>query len=154
MTDSLFDTDIRHSVFIAAPCEKVFETITSAAGWNAFFTTNMELDAQPGGRVVWRWTNWGPDRISGEDTATVIEIDPPSHFSFNWHPVGPDHPTTVTMELTPRNAGTVLTLTETNYPDTPKGRATILDCACGWGEALTLLKVYLECGHIYGPVSE
>jgi len=45
--------------------------------------------------------------------------------------------------------GTVLTLTESGYKDTPEGLAMILECASGWGEAITLLKFYMEHGVVY-----
>jgi hypothetical protein len=32
------------------------------------------------------------------------------------------------------------------YPDTPDGRRALLDCAAGWGEALTLCRFFLERG--------
>ncbi len=39
----------------------------------------------------------------------------------------------------------------TYYPNSPEGRGNMLDCASGWGEALTLLKFYLEHGIVYTP---
>jgi len=42
-----------------------------------------------------------------------------------------------------------LRLQEHGYQDTPTGRKAFADCACGWGEALTLLKFYVEYGLKY-----
>ena len=40
-------------------------------------------------------------------------------------------------------------LLEHGYQDTPSGRLAFADCATGWGEALKLLKFYLEHGVKY-----
>ena len=59
--------------------------------------------------------------------------------------------TTVAIDLTemPGGEGTAVRLIETGYPDTPGGLAALLNCAAGWGEALTLLKFWLEHGVRY-----
>ncbi len=40
-------------------------------------------------------------------------------------------------------------LREHGYHDTQSGRAAFADCATGWGEALTLLRFYVEHGLRY-----
>lgn len=40
-------------------------------------------------------------------------------------------------------------LIDSGYPDTPEGRHALMDCACGWGEALTLVKFFVEHGVTY-----
>ena len=70
-------------------------------------------------------------------------------FSFGWYPIGKEYPTTVTFQLEGTYGGTVVDITERNYPDTDAGRKMILECACGWGEAVTLFKFYLEYGVTY-----
>lgn len=45
--------------------------------------------------------------------------------------------------------GTVIRLREHGYPDTPEGISGLMDCATGLGEALTLLKFYVEHGVRY-----
>ncbi|UCC81415.1 MAG: hypothetical protein JSW64_01160 [Candidatus Zixiibacteriota bacterium] len=66
-------------------------------------------------------------------------------------PGGESYFTTVELALEGKHGGTVVTLTESGYPDTSEARAMILECACCWGEALTLLKFYLEHGVVYTP---
>ena len=39
------------------------------------------------------------------------------------------------FELESISSGTIVTITEEGYEDTPEGRAMILECASGWGEA-------------------
>ena len=53
------------------------------------------------------------------------------------------------MLLSEQSGGTILRLTEQGYTNDSNGRTMALECAAGWGEAMTLLKFYLEHGIIY-----
>ena len=147
-----FGHDIKQRTFIAAPPEKVYDTIASGDGWNAFFTYDTEVDPRPGGKMVFRWKDWGPDRYTLDAECKVLKAERPRLFVFEWYPVGKDNPTTVTFTLEAKRGGTVVAISETGYTDTPKAREMILECACGWGEAVTLLKFWLEHGVRYGKV--
>ena len=144
-----FDARIKQRTFIAASPEKVFETITSSDGWDAFFTTGMKLDPKPGGECTFKWKDWGPDFYSLGAPGKVVAVERPTLFSFQWGSTGKE--TTISFELEAKHGGTVLTCTEDGYENTPEGRAMILECASGWGEACTLLKFYLEHGVTYTP---
>ena len=144
-----FGKNIKHQTFIAAPPVKVYDVIASAKGWDSFFTTGMELEAKPGGKMVWRWKDWGPNFYTLDAEAKVVRAERPAVFAFEWYPVGKENPTTVEFKLEARHGGTVVRLTESGYPDTPEGREMILECAAGWGEALTLLKFFVEKGTVY-----
>ncbi|MEE9552970.1 MAG: SRPBCC domain-containing protein [candidate division Zixibacteria bacterium] len=141
--------DIKQRTFIAVPPERVYETITSGDGWNAFFTHATEIDPKPGGKMVFRWKDWGPDRYTNNSECKVLKADHPTLFEFEWGMVGRGFPSTVRFHLEANDGGTVVTLTESGYPDTDKARSSILSCACGWGEAVTLLKFWLEHGVRY-----
>jgi uncharacterized protein YndB with AHSA1/START domain len=144
-----FGKSIKHQTFILVPPENVYDTITTPEGWDAFFTTGLEVEPVAGGKIVFRWRGHGPDFYHTDAEGTVVEAVRPGRFAFQWYPVGQETPTTVTFSLTGQYGGTVVRLTEDGYPDTPDGRAMILECAAGWGEALTLLKFYLEHGLAY-----
>jgi len=146
MTRTL-DQKIKQRTFIAASPEKVYATITSAKEWDSFFTTGMRLDPRPGGRCVFAWENWGPDSYTLTASGEVLETEPPHRFTFKWGSKGKE--TRVNFDLVEKNGGTVVTLTEDGYRDDPEGRAMIMECASGWGEALTLLKFYIEHGITY-----
>ena len=151
--------------YIAAPIARVYETLTTAAGWDGWFTRGTSLDRE---RITLRWrdtgghrvTLWGPVHEAMETGGRVVAMDAPHRFAFEWTPAG--HPTTVDFALAPRGTGTVVSVTETGYRDDALGatgvvgamsaRSPLLMCASGWGEALTLLKVYLEHGVTYGEV--
>jgi uncharacterized protein YndB with AHSA1/START domain len=143
----MFDGRIRQRTFIAAPPEKVFDTITSAREWDAFFTTGMELEPRPGGKCFFSWKDWGPDSYTLTVPGKVKKAVRPERFEFEWGREGRE--TTVRFELKERKGGTVITLTEDGYKDDHESRAMILECAAGWGEAMTLLKFYIEKGIVY-----
>jgi uncharacterized protein YndB with AHSA1/START domain len=161
---------IRWRSFVQAPIERVYRTLTTADGWDAWFTRGADLDARPGGRFVLRWTDaeasrhrvtlWGPVHSNLEIGGQVVAAEPHEHFSFQWTTAG--HPTTVTFRLTRLGTGTVVALTESGYEAGDLGATGVVGqmenaspfamCASGWGEALTLLKFYLEHGVTYGSI--
>ena len=145
MTEQLQET-IKQATFIQRTPQEVFDAITSAEAWNAFFTHSSTLDAKPGGAFIWRWKDWGPDCYTVEVLGTVIEAVRPERFVFEW---GSSNPTRIAMLLSEQSGGTVLRLTEQGHLNDAKGRAMALECAAGWGEAITLLKFYLEHGITY-----
>jgi uncharacterized protein YndB with AHSA1/START domain len=143
---------IRHCTYIEAPPQRVYEMLTTAAGWDAWFTQGAEVDAQLGGRIRFRWVRWGVDHTTGEDGGRVLEAVPPRRLAFQWTPG--DSPTTVAFELELRGRGTVLSVTETGHTGSQGDLQALVECAAGWGEALTLLKMYLEHGITVGQVPE
>lgn len=141
-----FDTPIFHKVLIKANRMKVFNAITTAEGLDSWFTKGTEIDRQPGGKFIFRWVNWGPDKVTTESKAIVVEIIPPERFVFKWWE---DHYTVIEMDFIETEEGTIISLKESGYEDSKEGHRRCLECATGWGEALTLLKFYVEHGIIY-----
>jgi hypothetical protein len=82
----------------------------------------------------------------------VIEASRPELFVFQWG--SEERATTIRTEFAQVDNGTVVTLTEEGYRDTADGLAMILECASGWGEAVTLFKFYIEHGLVYGSAAE
>jgi uncharacterized protein YndB with AHSA1/START domain len=143
---------IEHRVYIRTPPEKVYEALTTAEGWDAWFTQGTEVDARPGGRIIFRWMDFGVNHYTSEAGGPVLEADPPRRFVFQWTPG--DSTTTIEFDLEPLSPGTVLTVTESGHAMTEKDLAALVDCAAGWGEALTLLKMYFEYGLTYSCVPD
>ncbi len=161
---------IRWKSFIAVPVDRVYRTLTTAEGWDGWFTRGTTLDARDGGQLRLRWNNaerdghrvtlWGPVHTGLEIGGPVVAADPNSRFAFEWTTAC--HPTTVDFRLAPQGPGTLVTLTESGYAESdlrPTGivgqmadHSPFAMCASGWGEALTLLKFYLEHGITYGRV--
>jgi uncharacterized protein YndB with AHSA1/START domain len=135
--ENLIDVEIKQATLVRAKPEAVYDAIATAEGLDAWFTVGSELDARPGGKMVFRWKNWGPDKYTNDSPATVVEADNPSYA------------TTIELDFEEVEEGTVVRLREYGYHDTLSGRAAMLECAAGWGEALTLMKYYIEHGVTY-----
>ena len=139
--------EIRMTTFVRAPRERVYDALTQAEQLDAWFTTGARVDPQPGGMMRWRWVDWGPDHVTDEDWGPVLEARRPERYVFQWQAkLGP---TTVEVDFEEQPEGTVVRLREHGYPATPEGVAGLMNCATGWGEALTLLKFYVEHGLRY-----
>jgi uncharacterized protein YndB with AHSA1/START domain len=141
--------EINHSTIIRADPMRVYNALTTSEGLDAWFTSGARVSALSGGEILFRWVNWGPDHITTEDGGPVLDATPPLRFVFQWHPDLPDYATTVEINFRPTEDGTIVSLREHGYADTESGLSAMLSCATGWGEALTLLKFYLEYGLHY-----
>jgi uncharacterized protein YndB with AHSA1/START domain len=150
--EELVVPDISVSTYINVPPKKVFEHISTGVGWDAWFTTGTTVDLSPGGQMVLRWRDWGVKHIDYEANCPIIEIDPPNKFVYQW--TSGECQTTITLTCAPMGEGTKFSVMETGYMPTEEGLWGFMDCSTGWGEAITLLKFYLEHGVTYGPVPE
>jgi uncharacterized protein YndB with AHSA1/START domain len=139
--------DICAATLVRAPRERVYDALTRAEELDAWFTTGAEIDLRPGEEMVWRWVDWGPNRVTAEDRGPVLEVRRPERYVFGWQSaVGG---TIVELDFEEHPDGTVVRLREHGYPDTPEAWAAFSECAVGWGEALTLLKLHVEHGVRY-----
>lgn len=143
---STFDTPILHKVLIHADREKVFDAMTTAQGLDQWFTQGSSIDRRPGGMLIFRWKNWGPDKYTGESKCPIVDVKVPEMFVFKWWE---DHYTTVEMDFEEVSEGTLVRLKEYGYEDSTEGHRRLIECATGWGEALTLLKFFCEHGVTY-----
>lgn len=137
---------IRCEVLVCAAPEAAYDAIATAAGLDAWFTAGASVDARPGGEIRFRWKDWGPAKVDAEDGGPVLEARRPERFVFQWSPDGPEYRTTVEVDFDRVPEGTVVRVREHGWRDTPSARRRMLDCACGWGEALALLKFHVEHG--------
>ncbi|HEY4000317.1 MAG TPA: SRPBCC domain-containing protein [Candidatus Xenobia bacterium] len=140
-----FLPDIVQCTYIEVAPDIVYRTLTTAEGWDAWFTQGTLLD---GTSIQLRWKDFGPNYMTAEDGGPILHAVSPARFAFEWSPGR--RPTTVRISIEPRGPGTVVTLRETGH--TSEDAETHVSCATGWGEALTLLKFYLEFGHVYRKV--
>ncbi|MFD1020852.1 SRPBCC family protein [Thalassobacillus hwangdonensis] len=136
---------IEHQTLIHVPREKVFRTLTTAEGWNAWFTDETSLVLKgKSGDIQLRWNGEGG---TIEDGGAIVEVRENAYFAFEWSPG--EGMTKVTFQLAEHDQGTIVTVKETGYSDSEKDIQACVGCAVGWGEALTLLKIYLEHGIVY-----
>ena len=143
---TIFKSPIIHKVLIRAPREQVYNAMTTANGLDGWFTTGAKINRQVGGILTFVWKDWGPDKVTDSVDCPILEVNIPERFVFQWWE---DHYTTVEMNFLENIEGTVVQLKESGYADTPEGHRRCLECATGWGEALTLLKFYVEHGLRY-----
>ena len=141
-----FDTPILHKVLIRAERDKVFDAMTTGHGLDQWFTKGSSVDRRPGGVLMFRWKDWGPDKHTGEAKCPIVDVIVPEKFVFKWWE---DHYTTVEMNFEETSEGTLVKLKEYGYEDSKEGHRRMIECATGWGEALTLLKFYCEHGVTY-----
>jgi len=143
---STFDAPILHKILIRADREKVFDAMTTAHGLDQWFTHGSSVDRRPGGMLTFRWKDWGADKYTGEAKCPIVDVEVPKKFVFKWWE---DHYTTVEIDFEETSEGTLVRLNEYGYEDSQEGHRRLIECATGWGEALTLLKFFCEHGVIY-----
>jgi uncharacterized protein YndB with AHSA1/START domain len=129
--------------------ERVYDALASSEGLDSWFTQGSEVDARKGGRIVFRWKNYGLDQYTGELEGPVLEAKRPERFVFQWKVDLGSYRTTVEMDFQQVQEGTILRLVEHGYRDDGNGLQNMLNRAGGWAEVLTLLKFYLEHGLRY-----
>ncbi|KQL50831.1 hypothetical protein AN964_24750 [Heyndrickxia shackletonii] len=138
---------IKHQAYIKVEKEKVFQTLTTAEGWNAWFTdrTIININIDGTGEIWLRWSYGDDHQREIVDGGKIIETIPCESFIFQWKPG--KNTTTVKFQLHPFKEGTLLILEEDGY--TNDDITSCIGCSVGWGEAITLLKVFLEHGIVY-----
>jgi glutathione S-transferase len=139
MPDRL-DVEATHKEFIRAPREKVYDAFATADGLNAWFTEGARIDARPGGAMVFRFVDWGADKINAEFAGRVVEARRPERFVFQWGIEKPETTTTVELTFEEREGGTLVQVREHGFVDIKNA----LGNSVGWGQALTLAKFWVE----------
>jgi len=110
----------RTQIDIDAPPARVWDALVNPAIIKEYmFGTNVVSDWQEGAPIVWKGEWQGK---SYEDKGTILQFRPEhilqySHFSpLTGEPDVPENYHTVTIELSPREGGTIVTLTQNNNP--------------------------------------
>ena len=137
---------VEAKVLVKASPERVWEALASGPGLDGWFTTGASVDARPGGRLAFRWERWGPDEFTGTYEGTVVEAEAERRFVFHWPVDARTCDTTVEIDLEARSGATLVRLVEHGFEEGPAGLREMLNRSCGWGEALALMKLFLEHG--------
>lgn len=132
------DVEAKHSEFIKAPREKVYDAFATADGLNAWFTEGARIEARPGGAMIFKFVDWGPDKINAEFPGKVLEARRPERFVYEWGE--PGEATTVELTFEAKDNGTLVRVREYGFVK----MASALGNSAGWGEALTLMKFWVE----------
>jgi glutathione S-transferase len=134
--------EAKHKEFIRASREKVYDAFATTEGLNAWFTEGGRVDARPGGAMLFRFVDWGADKMNAEFAGRVLEARRPERFVFQWGIEKPETTTTVELTFTERDGGTVVEVREHGFVDIQNA----LGNSAGWGEAFTLAKFWVERG--------
>ncbi len=135
------DLEVKHSVFIRAPREKVYDAFATAEGLDGWFTRGARVDAKPGGAMLFRWVDWGPEQnINVEAPGRVVEAKRPERFVFEWGKPGEE--SIVEIEFAESKDGTLVRLREYGFRELKN----LIGNASGWGQALTLVKFWVGHG--------
>lgn len=145
----MIDEKVSCAILVRATPERVYDAIATADGLDGWFTTSASVDARPGGEIRFRWKDWGHDHYTGENGGPVLESKRPERFVFQWRVDTDSYDTTVEINFEKVEEGTVVRLFERGYEDSPTGLKDMLARASGWGEALALMKFYVEHGVRY-----
>ena len=130
---------IEREIHIGASPEIVFDVISRPEHIRDWWSAETDLDPVVGSTSELTWRDEASDRVDVVPI-TVIDVQPPRHFSFRWtHAEGEEaregNSLLVTFELTPDGGGTRLRMTETGFRE------------MGW-EAAVLEQQYRE--HVTG----
>jgi uncharacterized protein YndB with AHSA1/START domain len=138
---------IEREVLIEASRERVWAVLTDPkhiAGW---FGDKAEMDARPGGRAAFGWSEHGTFH------AVVQRAEPPAFLSYRWardidtEPVE-GNSTLVEFSLTEIVAGTLLRVVETGFASLHASEAeqdkALQENTEGWQSELAELKEYAE----------
>ncbi len=157
------DTDrIKKRIVLKAPRERVWQAVSDAASFGAWFGVEFDRPFVAGSRMTGRIV---PTKVDPEVAKlqephtpkrfeTLIErIEPMTRFAFRWHPfaIDPNHDyshepmTLVTFELADAEEGTLLTITESGFDQLPVERRDQAFKANdgGWTHQAKLIEKYL-----------
>lgn len=143
------DEKVSFDILVRATPERVYDAIATTDGVNAWFTTDSLIEARPNGKLYFYWKDWGVQHYTGVSHGTVIAAERPLRFAFKWPVDIGSYQTTVEINFEPVGEGTIVRLIEHGYEENADKLQNMLNRASGWGEALTLMKFYVEHGVTY-----
>lgn len=143
---------IDRAIELAAPPDRVWRALTTAAELSAWFQVAIEGDIRARAEV-WM-TSVHPDHAGQRFRVRFIELTPPRRLVWAWHPgtidPGVDYSrepmTTVVFTLEPSAAGTHLSVSETGFDEISAARRARVhqDNSDGWSEVLVWLQTHVQ----------
>jgi uncharacterized protein YndB with AHSA1/START domain len=145
------DLTIQRDIFIEAPADAVWRTITEPASITEWFAERVEFEVRPGADGVFVFDK-DPNADAKTVAVAVETVDPPRRLAFRWgHEVGtaasPQNSVLVQFTLAPEGGGTRLRVVEsglesTSWPARERERY-VEDHRRGWRVALDNLAAHL-----------
>lgn len=153
---------IEKRMILRAPRERVWRAISEAQQFGSWFGVEFDREFAAGTRIVGRIA---PTKVDAEVAKLqqpyagfpfefhIERIEPPTLFSFRWHPnavdrsvdYSPEPMTLVEFRLEEVPQGTLLTITESGFDRIPLERRAkaFTSNEGGWAHQLRLIEKYL-----------
>lgn len=120
--------EIVRSIDVAAPIARVWQAVSDADAFGAWFRVALDGPFVAGQPITGRITHPGYEHLRW--TADVLVIDPPHRFVFAWHPYAIDPTVDYSQEpqteveflLVAHGTGTRVTITERGFDALPASR--------------------------------
>lgn len=142
---------IEKKTVLQAPLARVWQAISRAQEFGAWFRLALDGDFVEGASIRGRITHPGYEHLTAE--LYVEAIRAPNYFAYRWHPYAIDpngdystEPMTlVELELEEVQGGTQLTIRESGFDRIPAGRRpeAFRMNEQGWAEQLTNVRAYV-----------
>jgi uncharacterized protein YndB with AHSA1/START domain len=142
---------IEKRIEIAAPVSRVWQALTDSRQFGEWFLVKMDGPFVAGKLVAGQITHPGYEHVRME--IVVKAIEPPTLFSFTWHPYAVDpkvdyskeESTVIEFRLQPTPGGTLLTVTESGFDKIPAQRRAeaILRNDGGWAQQMKNIQAYV-----------
>jgi len=136
---------IERTIQIPASIESVWTALTTAEGIRSWFGDEAEIDLTPGGEARFGWTEY-----EASSHAIVVDVDPPTRFSYRWSVSGTERAdagpsTLVEFTLESTGTGTEVTVIESGFSSLPPEiyEQSIEDNTSGWRAEIQDLHDYL-----------
>ncbi|MEM1433514.1 MAG: SRPBCC family protein [Pseudomonadota bacterium] len=131
---------------IDVPRDRLWHLLTTADGLNQWFTDATTLEPQAGGQLVFRWRNLAADGSTLEHFGRVCRYEPVTCFEFDWQADSGTYDLRCRIDFEETGRGTLVSLTESGFQETPTGLQDLLNRQGGWAQVLTQLKAFAQHG--------
>lgn len=143
---------IEREIVYEATRSEVWAALTTAEGLGGWWAERTEIDARPGGTMVFHF-----GREHGTSEAQIDVFEPEERFAYFWRPFDalaeaseyPDIRTRVEFVLEDHPKGTLLKLRESGFAALPEVLAgdTLRENTHGWDiDVLPRLRTFVETG--------
>lgn len=133
--------------FFKAPIEKVWKTFVNKNGWDPWFTDGMKMELTPNGKIYFRWERLTLGEVV-EDSGYIVDIIDKKKISFWWYEYENGYRSKVDIDFTEGGEGTWIKILDYTQIFDINELSIKYGCAVGWGQMVTLAKVYIEKGII------
>lgn len=133
------------SAHIAKPVHEVFEAVADPAQLSHYFTTGGAVGRLESGKTV----QWDFADFPGAFPVEVVVAEQDKKIIIRWGTEERGNARTeVVFEFKPLDDGarTLVTITESGWPETPEGLKSSYGNCMGWSQMLCALKCWVERG--------